>query len=158
MMWRRLRFQRELERVPLLSELSLYERSLLAKQCTRVTFEAGSKIMQQGDVAEKFFILLRGGAVALRRDAEDDAAEARHRARIACCEVTVLGAHFGELALLTGGPRRETIIARERTVALVMDKNALAAMRSAVPTLEDHIVRGMRHYDHIEQFTSMAMA
>ena len=68
------------------------------------------------------------------------------------------GAHFGELALLTGGPRRETIIARERTVALVMDKNALAAMRSAVPTLEDHIVRGMRHYDHIEQFTSMAMA
>ena len=88
MMWRRLRFQRELERVPLLSELSLYERSLLAKQCTRVTFEAGSKIMQQGDVAEKFFILLRGGAVALRRDAEDDAAEAPPR-RIACCEVTV---------------------------------------------------------------------
>ena len=84
MMWRRLRFQRELERVPLLSELSLYERSLLAKQCTRVTFEAGSKIMQQGDVAEKFFILLRGGAVALRRDAEDDAAEAlRARARVA---------------------------------------------------------------------------
>ena len=157
MMWRRLRFQRELERVPLLSELSLYERSLLAKQCTRVTFEAGSKIMQQGDVAEKFFILLRGGAVALRRDAEDDAAEARfapHRVLRSYGP----GAHFGELALLTGGPRRETIIARERTVALVMDKNALAAMRSAVPTLEDHIVRGMRHYDHIEQFTSMAMA
>ena len=157
MMWRRLRFQRELERVPLLSELSLYERSLLAKQCTRVTFEAGSKIMQQGDVAEKFFILLRGGAVALRRDAEDDAAGARfapHRVLRSYGP----GAHFGELALLTGGPRRETIIARERTVALVMDKNALAAMRSAVPTLEDHIVRGMRHYDHIEQFTSMAMA
>ena len=156
MMWRRLRFQRELERVPLLSELSLYERSLLAKQCTRVTFEAGSKIMQQGDVAEKFFILLRGGAVALRRDAEDDAAEARRAASRVAKHGP--GAHFGELALLTGGPRRETIIARERTVALVMDKNALAAMRSAVPTLEDHIVRGMRHYDHIEQFTSMAMA
>ena len=165
MMWRRLRFQREIERVPLLSELSLYERSLLAKQCTRVTFEAGSKIMQQGDVADKFYILLRGGAVALRRDADADAdvdvdvdsAEARfapHRVLRSYGP----GAHFGELALLTGGPRRETIIARERTVALVMDKNALAAMRSAVPTLEDHIVRGMRHYDHIEQFTSMAMA
>jgi CRP-like cAMP-binding protein len=32
MMWRRLRFQKELETVPLLATLSLYERSLLAKQ------------------------------------------------------------------------------------------------------------------------------
>ena len=163
MMWRRLRFQREIERVPLLSELSLYERSLLAKQCTRVTFEAGSKIMQQGDVADKFYILLRGGAVALRRNADADENVDVDAAGARFAPHRVLrsygpGAHFGELALLTGGPRRETIISRERTVALVMDKNALAAMRSAVPTLEDHIVRGMRHYDHIEQFTSMAMA
>lgn len=39
-----------------------------------------------------------------------------------------------------------------------MDKNTLMELRTTVPTLEDHIVRGMRHYDHIEQFTSMAMA
>ena len=42
--------------------------------------------------------------------------------------------------------------------ALVLDKNALVELRSTVPSLEDHIVRGMRHYDHIEMFTSMAMA
>ena len=39
-----------------------------------------------------------------------------------------------------------------------LDKNALVELRSTVPSLEDHIVRGMRHYDHIEMFTSMAMA
>jgi cAMP-dependent protein kinase regulator len=68
------------------------------------------------------------------------------------------GAHFGELALLTGRPRSATVVAEERCVALVLEKDALLGLRSAVPTLEDHIVRGMRHYDHIEQFTSMAMA
>ena len=40
----------------------------------------------------------------------------------------------------------------------MLDKNALVELRSTVPSLEDHIVRGMRHYDHIEMFTSMAMA
>jgi CRP-like cAMP-binding protein len=68
------------------------------------------------------------------------------------------GSHFGELALLTNRPRGATVVAQERCTALVMDKDALLALRVAVPTLEDHILRGMRHYDHIEQFTSMAMA
>jgi len=68
------------------------------------------------------------------------------------------GAHFGELALLTNRPRIATVLAREHVTVLAMDKDALLALRAAVPTLEDHIVRGMRHYDHIEQFASMAMA
>jgi CRP-like cAMP-binding protein len=63
-----LRFQRELQRVPLLAELDPYERALLAKQCARVTFEAGSNIMRQGDKADKFYILLHGSAVAIKRE------------------------------------------------------------------------------------------
>ena len=43
MMWRRLRFDRELERVPLLAELDGFERALLAKRCARVTFEPGAR-------------------------------------------------------------------------------------------------------------------
>lgn len=66
--------------------------------------------------------------------------------------------HSGELALLTGQLRSSTVVAQDRVEALVMDKNTLMELRTTVPTLEDHIVRGMRHYDHIEQFTSMAMA
>ena len=68
------------------------------------------------------------------------------------------GAHFGELALLTNKPRVATVVARGKVVALVLDKNALVELRNSVPKLEDSIVRGMRHYDHIEMFTSMAMA
>jgi CRP-like cAMP-binding protein len=203
-----------------------------------VTFAPGSKITRQGDEADRFYILVRGSAVAIKR--EDDAdrisadAKARYdetrfargwfrkteaakldadgerrgggrrapappaasrRSRLGASGAKkgasegkgvldananskgkgnekekgekynhrVLrrygpGAHFGELALLTNQPRAATVVARERCVALVMDKDALLALRLAVPTLEAHIVRGMRHYDHIEQFTSMAMA
>ena len=179
MMWRRLRFQKELQTVPLLAELSLYERSLLAKQCVRVTFAPGAKIMAQGDEADKFYILVRGSAVAIKREEEVEGVSQELRGKSQKKGLAkdkqskqsseekinhrVLrsygpGAHFGELALLTNQPRVATVIAQERCTALVMDKDALLALRVAVPTLEDHIVRGMRHYDHIEQFTSMAMA
>ena len=213
MMWRRLRFQRELASVPLLAELSLYERSLLAKQCARVHFAPGAKIMQQGDAADTFYILVRGSAVAVKREEDFEKASADVVARFKQAETNknknknkngglrrsdrdggsrargkdtartgrdaseskdgegknarasyrVLrsygpGAHFGELALLTNRPRIATVLAREHVTVLAMDKDALLALRAAVPTLEDHIVRGMRHYDHIEQFASMAMA
>ena len=213
MMWRRLRFQRELASVPLLAELSLYERSLLAKQCARVHFAPGAKIMQQGDAADTFYILVRGSAVAVKREEDFEKASADVVARFERAETNknknrnkngglrrsdrdggsrargkdtartgrdaseskddegknarasyrVLrsygpGAHFGELALLTNRPRIATVLAREHVTVLAMDKDALLALRAAVPTLEDHIVRGMRHYDHIEQFAAMAMA
>jgi cAMP-dependent protein kinase regulator len=207
MMWRRLRFQRELASVPLLAELSLYERSLLAKQCVRVHFAPGAKIMQQGDEADAFYILVRGSAVAVKREEDFEKASADVKARFVAekrgkhtkrgktrtdihdssesvddedsatpvgktktkasakekASYRVLrsygpGAHFGELALLTNRPRVATVLAREHVTVLAMDKDALLALRAAVPTLEDHIVRGMRHYDHIEQFASMAMA
>jgi CRP-like cAMP-binding protein len=207
MMWRRLRFQRELASVPLLAELSLYERSLLAKQCVRVHFAPGAKIMQQGDEADAFYILVRGSAVAVKREEDFEKASADVKARFSAekrgkhtkrgktrtgmpdssesvddedsatpvgktktkasakekASYRVLrsygpGAHFGELALLTNRPRVATVLAREHVTVLAMDKDALLALRAAVPTLEDHIVRGMRHYDHIEQFASMAMA
>ena len=183
MMWRRLRFQRELASVPLLAELSPYERSLLAKRCARVHFAPGAKIMQQGDEADTFYILVRGSAVAVQREEDFEPASADARAkwqkkalkkredsravnessRNEKAAYRVLrsygpGAHFGELALLTNRPRVATVLAREHVTVLAMDKDALLALRAAVPTLEDHIVRGMRHYDHIEQFASMAMA
>ena len=166
MMWRRLRFDRELERVPLLAELDGFERALLAKRCARVTFEPGAKITRQGDAADKFYILLSGLAVAVRKETDVETGALWKNLKGGAAPVhpqRVLrsygpGAHFGELALLTGQPRASTVVAQERTEALVLDKNALMEIRATVPTLEDHIVRGMRHYDHIEQFTSMSMA
>jgi len=190
MMWRRLRFQKELETVPLLATLSLYERSLLAKQCVRVTFAPGAKITAQGDKADKFYILVRGSAVAIKREQDvggvsleliqsnkrpgskgrkkrkgdkttqetEEETTAKRTLQHRVLRSYGPGSHFGELALLTNRPRGATVVAQERCTALVMDKDALLALRVAVPTLEDHILRGMRHYDHIEQFTSMAMA
>jgi len=157
--WRRQRFRRELASVPLLAELDEWERDTLSARCARVTFQPGAKIMRQGDEGDKFYILLKGSAVALKRDERGDTAGGGGGGR----DNRVYrsygpGAHFGELALLTNKPRSATVVAQEKVVALVLDKNALVELRSTVPSLEDHIVRGMRHYDHIEMFTSMAMA
>ena len=124
-----------------------------------MTFQPGAKIMRQGDEGDKFYILLKGSAVALKRDERGDTAGGgggRRDNRV--YRSYGPGAHFGELALLTNKPRSATVVAQEKVVALVLDKNALVELRSTVPSLEDHIVRGMRHYDHIEMFTSMAMA
>ena len=147
----------ELAPVPLLAELDERERATLAARCARVTFQPGAKIMRQGDEGDKFYILLKGSAVALKRDGRGDADKGGDRDNRVYRSYGP-GAHFGELALLTNKPRSATVVARERVVALVLDKNALVELRSTVPSLEDHIVRGMRHYDHIEMFTSMAMA
>ena len=158
--WRRQRFRRELASVPLLAELDERERDTLAARCARVTFQPGAKIMRQGDEGDKFYILLKGSAVALKRDGKgsggDTAGGGDRDNRV--YRSYGPGAHFGELALLTNKPRSATVVAQEKVVALVLDKNALVELRSTVPSLEDHIVRGMRHYDHIEMFTSMAMA
>ena len=163
--WRRLRFQRELAQVPLLATLDANERSTLASRCHRVTFAPGAKIMRQGDPGDKFYILLRGSAIALKRDkgykgnakgGDDAGIDAVGSNRV--FRSYGPGAHFGELALLTNKPRVATVVARGKVVALVLDKNALVELRNSVPKLEDSIVRGMRHYDHIEMFTSMAMA
>jgi len=95
MMWRRLRFQREIQRVPLLAELDSYERALLSKQCVRVTFEAGANIMRQGDKADKFYILLRGSAVAIKREGDASASGAVAPQRV--LRSYGPGAHFGRV-------------------------------------------------------------
>ena len=132
--------------------------------------------MREGDPGDKFYILLHGSAVAVTRDEEAGANEAegaeggtnargggggKKKSSVAPHRVVRSygpGAHFGELALLTGRPRSATVVAEERCVALVLEKDALLGLGPPCPALEDHIVRGMRHYDHIEPFTSMAMA
>ena len=159
--WRRQRFRRELASVPLLAELGERERDTLAARCARVTFQPGAKIMRQGDEGDKFYILLKGSAVALKRDGKGKWGRHGWRRRPAitgCIAVTAPARISASWPLLTNKPRSATVVAQEKVVALVLDKNALVELRSTVPSLEDHIVRGMRHYDHIEMFTSMAMA
>lgn len=83
------------------------KRALLAKQCKRVTFEAGSNIMREGDKAEKFYILLHGSAVALKREG-GDASDSREVAMQRVLRSYGPGAHFGWAAPRRVTPRRAT--------------------------------------------------
>lgn len=156
MIWRRLRFERELQRVSLLAELDPYERGQLARRCVRVTYAPGSKIMAQGEQGDKFFILLRGSAVAIKR--EQDVSPSGRVVPQRVIRSYGPGSHFGELALLTGNVRTATVVAEDFVEALVMDKNTLMELRTTVPTVADAIVRGLAQYDHVDLFTSMAIA
>ena len=111
----------------------------------------------EGECADKFYILLKGSAVAQRSGGGKKSLWGRGGGPIKTRHYGP-GAHFGELALLTGQPRQATVTAQEYTEVLGIDRNTLSDLRAVAPTLEDHIMRSLRHYDHVEQFTSLSLA
>lgn len=67
-------------------------------------FEAGSRVIREGDAGDKFY-LIRSGEVAVVRGPDDE-------------QVATLkeGDFFGEMALLSGNPRNASIVTLDETV------------------------------------------
>lgn len=86
-----------LEEVPLLSSLKPYERSKIADALETVKFEAGAKIITEGEPGDAFYLLEAGQATAHK---DGKPVKEYHR-----------GDFFGELALLDDKPRAATVAA-----------------------------------------------
>ncbi|KIV81856.1 hypothetical protein PV11_04007 [Exophiala sideris] len=86
-----------LEEVPLLSSLKPYERSKIADALETVKFEAGEKIIIEGEPGDAFYLLEAGQATAYK---DEKPVREYHR-----------GDFFGELALLDDKPRAATVVA-----------------------------------------------
>jgi CRP-like cAMP-binding protein len=71
------------------------------ERCPLRRFEAGDRIIQQGEPGDSFYVICEGRASVLR---EDDGL--RHP--VAALEA---GEFFGEVALLAGGPRTASVYA-----------------------------------------------
>jgi CRP/FNR family transcriptional regulator, cyclic AMP receptor protein len=111
----------QLAGLPLFSACSTRDLERLASATDEVVIEAGTVLTTEGTVGREAFVIL------------DGVAEVRKGERIEA-ELGV-GEHFGELALLDGGPRTATVVARTDMTLLVLSKPAFNAVLDEIPTL-----------------------
>ncbi len=84
------------------------------------TYEAGSVIVRQGDVADEFFVISEGRVHVEyeERDDDDNATDYTVIAELGP------GDYFGEMALLTDTPRAASVVVTERCRVLVLSRGA----------------------------------
>jgi CRP-like cAMP-binding protein len=92
---------RNMPRAALFSDLSHEAFIELVERCPLRRFEAGERIIQQGEPGDSFYVICEGRASVLRED--DGLAHP-----VAALEA---GEFFGEVALLAGGPRTASVYA-----------------------------------------------
>ena len=99
---RRRMYESFLEEVPLLSTLTLYERSKIADALDTRKFGPGEIIIKEGDPGEAFFILESGEAEVYKNETGNQVIKQYQK-----------GDYFGELALLDDKPRAASVVAKQ---------------------------------------------
>ena len=99
----------------------------VADQMTAETFPAKQRVIQEGDIGDRFY-LIREGRVAIKQGLEDKV-------------VAELGPgdFFGEMALLTGQPRNASVDTLEDTILYCLSKPAFQAAMAESASLVDEI-------------------
>jgi CRP-like cAMP-binding protein len=122
-----------LARVPLFKQLKRRQLESLAQTMVTHDYDAGQDIVTQGESGVGLFVIASGEAEVIHVRTDGSRAV-----------VNVLGEtdYFGELALLTEGPRTASVVATEPTQCLVLTRwNFLAALKGdaemAVAILEE---------------------
>ena len=118
---RRRMYESFLEEVPLLSTLTLYERSKIADALETQKFPPGSTIIREGDPGEAFFLLESGEAEAYKQG-EGDAPVKRYKK----------GDYFGELALLDDKPRAASVISKGEVKVATLGKDGFQRLLGPV--------------------------
>lgn len=113
-----------LSNVDFLSVISDEQRLTLAERAQTRPFSAGETVVRQGDTTTELYLVLRGEVVVLLEN--DDAVEN---------EVTRIGVggFFGEMALITGEPRRATVKVSRDSELLVIDHTAFESVLQETP-------------------------
>jgi CRP-like cAMP-binding protein len=115
------RFAEQLANLPLFSACSGRDLQRLAKAADELTVPAGTALTTQGGVGREAFVILEGTAEVTK--------DGVHAADLGP------GDHFGELALLDGGPRTATVTTTSDMTLLVLSKPAFNAVLDEIPTL-----------------------
>ncbi|KKY21600.1 putative camp-dependent protein kinase regulatory subunit [Phaeomoniella chlamydospora] len=120
---RRRMYEGFLEEVPLLSSLKGYERAKIADALESVKFPAGSKIINEGDPGDAFYLLESGEAEAFKAGVEKPV-KAYSR-----------GDYFGELALLDDKPRAASVIAKTSVKVARLDREGFKRLLGPVESI-----------------------
>lgn len=118
---RRRMYESFLEEVPLLSSLTLYERSKIADALETQKFTDGQTIIQEGDKGEAFFMVEQGEAEVYKKDAGDKAIKLYKK-----------GDYFGELALLDDKPRAASVVSKGECKVATLGKDGFQRLLGPV--------------------------
>lgn len=121
---RRRMYESFLEEVPLLSSLTPYERSKIADALETHKYPAGSEIIKEGDVGDKFFILETGEAEAIKRGREGKPLKSYK-----------VGDYFGELALLEDKPRAASVLSKTEVKVATLGKDGFQRLLGPVESI-----------------------
>ena len=121
---------KSLERVPLFAGLSKRDRERIAKWADEIDEPAGYHLVDQGQWAHEFFVLLEG-SVEVTKDGQ-------HLADLGP------GDFFGEIALVGHERRTASVRATTPVRAIVMHSREFGAMRGELPTVCDRIETAIR--------------
>ncbi|CZT21104.1 related to cAMP-dependent protein kinase regulatory subunit [Ramularia collo-cygni] len=121
---RRRMYESFLEEVQLFSSLTPYERSKIADALETHKYPAGSTIIREGDVGDKFYILECGEAEAIKRGREDRPLKQYK-----------VGDYFGELALLDDKPRAASVLSKTEVKVATLGKDGFQRLLGPVESI-----------------------
>ncbi len=122
------RFEEALRRSALMRFVPPEHYPALRERFQEVRYEFGQVLVQQGEEADAFFILVSGRARVVKESASGDELSLGRLAS---------GDEFGEVALLGGGPRAATVRASSVVEVLRLERSAFVSLVEAFPGLRD---------------------
>jgi len=134
---KRSQYKEFLQRVKILQQLDEYELLTIADCLVEQTFADGDVIVKQGEPGDTFYIIKEGVAVCSQKNNKG-----------VDKEVAVLksGDYFGEIALLTKGPRRASVTARGDLSLLSLDQKTFNRVMGPV---KDTLNRNIETYNQV---------
>lgn len=115
--------------VPLFVRCTKRSLGTIARHFEVVAVPAGTSIVRQGAPGDAFFVLIDGTAEVV---VDDHAVGSM-----------VAGAHFGELALLTAGPRNATVRATSDVTVGVLGARMFRTLVREYPDLSEQLLAGL---------------
>lgn len=133
---RREKFEHILSKIELLETMDPYERSKIADVTVIENYKKGDIIIKQGEVADKFYFIEDGTAVATKILAGKTEPEIVYDYKA--------GDYFGELALLKNEPRAANVVATSDLILLALDREAF---NRVLGPLTDILKRNSQKYE-----------
>ena len=118
---RRRMYESFLEEVPLLSSLTLYERSKIADALDTQKFGDGETIISEGDLGEAFYLLESGEAEVFKKESGNSPLRTYKK-----------GDYFGELALLDDKPRAASVVSKGSVKVATLGKQGFQRLLGPV--------------------------
>ena len=122
-----------LRRVPLLARLGDDQLTTLAALFSIEHSRAGTMLVHEGDVADKFYVIARG-RVEVTRDGGTGT-----RTLVVVLED---GDYFGEAGLLHDAPRNATVTTLTDCICLALDRQHFQQVIASTPSLRDDLLHG----------------